>query len=124
MAHLAARSDIPFAIKRQMPTREQIPGRSGGILSDQIVHFSAMHEPRLAKRPAGHSANMVFELARHAGFGGPVSRIVHARSKLIGEQCAIGQDKEFQRQHTNLTELFSQARGQALGVAGDFGTDR
>src|SRR3954468_8811151 len=72
MPHLAAQARFALAIKMQgAATRQAFPGI--GLGADDVLHHRGGMAGRIAERPAGHGADMLFELGAGAGLKRPVA---------------------------------------------------
>jgi hypothetical protein len=58
---------------------------------------------------------MVFKLAAHCAFNGPVSRIVDAGRHLVGEQLPVTGEK-FHRQYADVVEVLQNGLHVATGL--------
>ncbi len=69
-----------------------------------------------AERQVANRAQMVFELAGHAAFDGPMPGIVDSRSHFIGNQSALD-DEEFDGEDTDIVERVQHAFQINAGAA-------
>ena len=105
MAHFAARADLGLAIKVQDRLRLLRQAQPiSGILPDEIDHLALRMRRRVAQRPSGDRAHMLFKLVTGARIHGPMPRIVNARRNFIDQQGIAGQHKELHSNHTDIIQ--------------------
>src|SRR5690349_18415845 len=73
-----------------------------------------------AQREAGDGSHVVLELARIRAFDGPVTRIVHPRRHLVGDELAAA-DEEFDRENAHVFEMLEQLAGGSPRLARERG---
>src|SRR5215831_12686666 len=98
MTHLAAGPGLLLAVKMQCaPLGEALPGVVFG--PDDVFHHRIGMAAGVTQRPAGHRADMLFELGALAGLDGTMPGIVDAWSDLVDQKCAVTAYEQFHRQH-------------------------
>ena len=76
------------------------------LVADDVVHNRVGMALRIAQRPSGNRTDMLFELADHAGFQGPMAGIMDARSDLIDQQLAFACHEEFDTENAGIVQCF------------------
>src|SRR5205807_8372376 len=87
--------------------------RGLGKVANQIDHGAMAGGGGRTERKAKHGTEMVFKLARHRAFDGPVAGIVDARRHLVGEETALVL-KKLDGQNTDIFERFEDAAGNVF----------
>src|SRR5260363_10963 len=92
---------------RHMPGRRLFRAFNKPEIAKQIQHHCSRMLAGLAKLQAGQRADLLHELARYASVDGVMTGIMRTRRDFVHEQGAVPQDKEFNAQHANIIQLFS-----------------
>ena len=102
MANLSAGARF-FSVIVPMPSRFAQHRRSLGHRADPVEHAGVADHAGIAQRQTQHSAQMILELRRFAAFDSPMSGVVHAWRKFVGEQFAVFAE-QFHSEHTNIVQ--------------------
>src|ERR1051326_3109954 len=109
MTHLPSGTNFRFAIEMECAMPLGIATPIGRFLAQNILHHRIGMAHRIAKRPAGDGADVLFELTDGAGLQRPVTGIVHARRDLVDQKRSIAPNKEFDRSEEHTSELQSHS---------------
>src|SRR4026208_2422597 len=78
-------------------------------ITEKVSHCRGPQELGRAERYAADCAQLLLELACHAGVHGEVTGIVRSRGELIDEQSAVASQKELDTKYADDIELFEHA---------------
>lgn len=123
MAHLPTRASLSFAVEVEGGGREGKEGSPIGLavipeVSQKVRHGGGAMGGDGAEGEPADGANLLFELAGGAGFGGEVAGIVDPGREFIDPKGARGKFKEFDRKQADEIEFPGNLFGKLGGLTG------